>query len=265
MEVPDNPTTTKTSSVLTERRALHSTRNKSNTFQRWILLVLRLLEHHEELAEMCFAVDSSVFMVPLGLSLLHHANSDTSCRLLGTSAECRKDTRLLLVRSKLQLKLSGENSTIPQPFEKLTCEMHAMFPLPRRFGWGGKRNRQRRERLTRNGQEPAKASPFSKSALCEPKLSTQYQDVLPRFITFCLESRLLLKTQAQVGSALVNYSNQLFMDGGAASRRHKACCIIDASPPREPESKYSSSPTHGTSSQRVEKSHTRQNKQGSCQ
>ena len=41
----------------------------------------------------------------------------------------------------------------------------------------------------------------------------QYRDVLSRFITFCSESSLLLKTPAQVDSALVTCSNQLYMEG----------------------------------------------------
>ena len=36
----------------------------------------------------------------------------------------------------------------------------------------------------------------------------QYRDVIPRFKTFCSESSLLLKTPAQLDSALVTYSRQ---------------------------------------------------------
>ena len=48
--------------------------------------------------------------------------------------------------------------------------------------------------------------------------------------------------------------------GGAASRRHKIRCILDASLPRQLTCRYSRFPAHGTGSQRVEKSQLRQNK-----
>ena len=58
VDVPDNPTTTKTSSVLRESQVPDDTRNRSITSQRWVFLAMRLLEHHEEFAERFFAVGS---------------------------------------------------------------------------------------------------------------------------------------------------------------------------------------------------------------
>ena len=83
LHLPDNPTTTQTSSVLLGAQALDDTRNKSNTFQGWVSFAMRLLEHHEEFAKTCFAAGSSVFKAPRALNLPHHAGCAASCGLLG--------------------------------------------------------------------------------------------------------------------------------------------------------------------------------------
>ena len=51
---------------------------------------------------------------------------------------------------------------------------------------------------------------LEKRALRTQAAARQYRDVFSRFRTFCSD---LLKTPAQVDSALVTYSNQLHMDG----------------------------------------------------
>ena len=71
-----------------------------------------------------------------------------------------------------------------------------MFPDSQRFGCCGKRHRQRRERQTRHGQETA----FTRQA-------SRYSRLLAERYQRSSEGRLLLQTPAQVGSALVTYSN----------------------------------------------------------
>ena len=95
--------------------------------QHWVSLAVRLLEHHEEFAKTCCAAGSSVFKALAGLSLLHHA------RQVAIEAVGRED------------------------YDTATCgdadQRDALFPNPRRFGWGGQRHRQRRERQTPIGKK----------------------------------------------------------------------------------------------------------------
>ena len=130
VHVPDNLTTTETSSVLHGAQALDGTRNNSNTFQRWVLLILRLLEHHEEFAKTCFTANSSVFTAPPRLSVLHHASCAASCGgCLVPRRSVEKTTRVPTVRSKLQSKLSGEETVSPRPPETLISEMQCYHSL----------------------------------------------------------------------------------------------------------------------------------------
>ena len=76
------------------------------------------------------------------------------------------------------------------------------------------------------------------------------QDVVSRIMTSCSESSLLLKTSAQVDSDLVTYSNQLYVDG---EQHHVGTKLVASLMHHFPG--YSSSPAHGTGSQRVDKSH----------
>ena len=93
---------------------------------------------------------------PPGLSLPHHAWCP-SRRLLRSTTECREDHRRATCSQQVQIEAVGREF-FTAATSRDADQRDALFPLPRRFGRGGKRHRHRRERRARNGQETASTS-----------------------------------------------------------------------------------------------------------
>ena len=169
-----------------------------------------------------------------------------------------KTTGVPPVCSKLQSRLSGDKTLLPQPPETLTSEMQCFHSL---------------------GQETASTTEGSH---CGRPLAEQYQrkhhstrkarssdsgcstSALGRVISI-YDVSFGEQSLAESASAGRQWNGDLLQSTlhgrGATSRQNKTGCIIGASLPEVLACRFSSSPARGTGSQKVEKSHPSQNKQ----